>query len=264
MFSISEHSVASSFKLPTKWPQTEVKVCFIDHSTKNLRPALNSYQGEILDEELFSIKEKKFIKNTVNSNFSSEETKIIFIGWENCETSNNNIDIIIDKGTIYKNTDSRGVPKSSIGGSSSIGNSPRQVEGFGEVGGYIKFLIGEPHPQLVSYQSREERFFDTVLHEFSHAAGLRHEHERIESLNDEWCQFSNVTQTRSFRTGELYSKEYDPVSITNYCYGISLFRSPNRIRRYNGLSPIDKNTLKCVYSDYIDEASCQRANLVLY
>lgn len=203
-----------------RWNKTVITVCWID--TDRI-PEERYTSGQLMNmpvqEQLIRLseREKRMIKESIESNYSATRTGISFAGWKNCSDSTS-VDAII------YTTDS-GVP-----GSSSIGRlTDSDIDGrYAAIEkDKLAFVVVNTHvaddkrsnPQSLFRLNSDEYLKFLFLHEFGHLAGLRHEHLRRASRNAPMC----------IATGHLgYSEKahaktrafdlYDDASIMSYCY----------------------------------------------
>ena len=243
---------AGIFEEQVRWDKQRLKVCFYDN-VEQLK-IINFAYGTDLETvekqgfmpEFFDSSEKATIRRMVNLNYTYVNTGIHFIGWKNCSRSPEADVVIMKAGKIPRRFWFGKKPK--FLGQSTIGQN-----GFlGEDGGFRKgpknfkstVLLSVMHPM-------------TIVHEFGHLAGLRHEHIRPEAKIDSSCYYRERRmfgegKIRSYiipepigPTAVLYSR-YDSKSIMSYC----IINNPgfNRnLTTYDLLSTEDKETLKFYY-----------------
>ena len=248
VFSI-QYVNASVYERELLWNKSEVVVCFYDDESQV--QLTEERMGENAKYILlpFTNSQKVFTKKLINANYTKEETGISFIGWKNCSELSN-FDVILFRIEPKKNE------LLDFSGKSSIG-----------VGGikYEKELIpnGYEKSRILIYRFRSS----TLLHEFGHIAGFRHEHIRIESKRDPNCftyaqanysrglnhngrnlwyrQFVKLSKGLDvlYRSSQ-FGSFYDPNSIMNYCHNYK----QNLNMQKSQLSEIDKKTLRSLYN----------------
>lgn len=135
-------------------------------------------------------KVKREIRKVVTDQFSRTKN-VRFSGWDSCEGQNETIRIALDA--------------NYGGGLSFVGNPKKfRLRNYREA----TMLIGVKGP------IRDIKFL--ALHEFGHAIGLLHEHQRVDSACDPavWDQIY-VPETLV----KVYRGEYDSRSVMDYCSG---------------------------------------------
>lgn len=153
--------------------------------------------------------EIRTIKNTVQREFTKEKTGIVFKGFKSCnETPNADIVLMgMRDHFIFKKYDG-----AALLGESGLYHSENLVEAPGYYRTEFQSLIALGSLNL-----------GTIVHEFGHSAGLRHEHIHEEAKNDPNCLLSK--NRRYIRDGAepihqtlVYATSYDSQSIMNYCH----------------------------------------------
>ena len=86
--------------------------------------------------------------------------------------------------------------------------------------------------------------YNTTVHEFGHVAGLLHEQERAENVNNRLCNEGDgpmaIEDAEYYHLNPIPVGKFDPVSIMNYCH-------PDSFKSKFSLSPGDIKTLKTLY-----------------
>ena len=227
---VSFQSFGSVFESNISWLNKNVKVCFAR--------AVNWDESRITEDFLFddepsegqavnySTSEKVRIKKVINQNFTANVTGIHFIGWKDCDEQDDS-DVFI-----YKSIRAEDLlmGKASIGYKAKLSRIPNQREiGYIRDMSIIKkefILINTEGIERYKGLLRYEEVFDrTVMHEFGHLAGLRHEISRVKEARSD----SNCIETGNFDlppylvekmgpTAKSVS-DYDSNSIMNDCFG---------------------------------------------
>ncbi|RDH45489.1 M12 family metallopeptidase [Zooshikella ganghwensis] len=168
---------------------------------KKLKPNISSY--------------KKLIENIIVDSYH-KNTRFRFTGWKSCteeqKYSTNNIRVYLDTQRLEVD---KGVFKYiTVGGYNGIGAPTQDLAGKGTLG----FTV-YPDPKNEFHRDKLKR---TVIHEFGHALGLVHEHDRTDAKK---CEHTNprnyaVNGTTSTNGGIVqYVGPFDSRSIMSYCGG---------------------------------------------
>jgi len=223
-----------------KWNKNQISVCWAGEKisdlnlttliTENLQKKYKSDQFILPDLYL-----KKLIQDTVSVEFTPDETGIYFTDWENCHGDDWDLMILVGK-------------------TSSPGTNGFALLGQGAL--ITESLINMRPIDLD--QRKSYVFFDkdfikkssnyvkkTILHEFGHVAGLRHEHDRKEAKKDPICRELYITTTEIAFPGTTFYGDYDPSSIMNYCFlnfkrDADSFMAKNKL---NALESLDAKNL---------------------
>lgn len=220
--------MAAIFSRELVWDTDEINVCFFDNY--NQLPQVDRFllEDSKFKPAFFTNEEKLNIKRIVNKNFSKETTKLSFKGWKNCsEAQSYNAMIIKAKPATmlssFLGRDWRSKGRSTIG-KGGYWDQERKV-----------FKINTEDLPTLALNTQNNNF---ILHEFGHLAGLFHEDEHPELIQEQDldCKFrvnnKHPHQDVPFR--------YDKDSIMSYC---SIFNNDRPI----GLSERDKETLNTMY-----------------
>nr|WP_218110088.1 M12 family metallopeptidase [Oligoflexus tunisiensis] len=132
--------------------------------------------------------ERAIVKRLVDSTWH-QHIDLRFTGWGYCDSKDADITIDMDNA----------IGGSSFVGSSSVGNKPSM---------YLQNLRNPSSRNIGYYEFG-------IVHEFGHALGIIHEHQRPDRPADEEIAGCRNGQTIHIN-GETF-KEYDPNSIMNYC-----------------------------------------------
>jgi len=225
------------------WEKNQITTCFYDKESQLSLTRLKSRKDTLKDYNFkpreLSRREKKKVMETVLKDFTPERTGIHFVGWKDCsKTDNPDLIVMEAKGKVPFLT------RPTFNGRAVIGE-----DGLAEQDEHGNFGFFQK-TGLVSHLALYTQNKATVIHEFGHVAGLRHEHIHEDSINDKNCHkfgvtvdFENLEQP--FVT-TLFHTEYDSFSIMNYCY---LQTQRNRIDREDKLilSQKDVETLQAYY-----------------
>jgi len=248
----------SVFEDSYKWKKTSVSVCWgtvEDFKKVNPDIAENVEKRKI---SLLKARHLEAIQKKVQAEYTTEKTGIEFTGWTAC-SENPKADIVMLAVNRYKEpAQNKKESDHIILGEANIGisvlgfNKPRTGQGS-------LFLSKSSGSDKITSQ---EELLMTALHEFGHAAGLRHEHIRPEAQEDKHCK--HRYHGRKFPQEELKTASvigsYDPRSIMNYCYDWyvsdkAIIESKADIQ----LSPQDRQTLLCMYApEQAAQGSCDK------
>lgn len=188
------HSLWAGISNYMVWHKVELKVCFAGKGTQlRVKDAAGVLANWTSDQ-------KKFIQDTLKKEFTPSRTGYYFTGFKNC-LKGQDADVVIVKKPFY----------------TAINFEAR---GFATVG-YGLLNVADDIPKargLVLLTSRGVDNYATVVHEFSHVLGLKHEHDHPEAkqLAEKWCDdYANAHTT--FYHYNLYTP-FDEVSVMNYCH----------------------------------------------
>ncbi len=225
------------------WDKRSITTCFYDNEAQLSLTRLKNKKETKKDYDfiprILSRRERRKVQETIEANFSRERTGIHFVGWKKCsQESNPDLIVLEAKGKIPFLT------RPSFNGRAVIGEEGMLTQDHGGNHGFFQ------KSGLVSHVALYTQNRGTVVHEFGHVAGLRHEHVNKASKTDPNCQNFAVTLDfdnlePAYATAEFVT-DYDPQSIMNYCW-----LQPNRSQhnRNKGiiLSNKDIETLKSYY-----------------
>ncbi len=230
----------------TLWEKTQVETCWYDAPEQLAKTRIESVKTardkfDFVPKEL-SKREKRKVQETVMANFSPTTTGLTFVGWKNCsEVENPDLIVMEAKSKVFI------FDRPSFNGRATIGEEGIvSLDASGVMGFYGK---SERIPHVALYTQNR----GTVVHEFGHIAGLRHEHIHEDAINDKRCHSPFVTLDWDdpesleppFAT-TVFITEYDPQSIMNYCWLQTQRRDLNRNKGMI-LSEKDRATLLKYY-----------------
>lgn len=172
-----------------------------------------------------------FVKNEYRT-----KTGIGFSGWGDCTTAQLGISVIRVQFNLKHNWTSSAAVIAG-GGLSMVGMSSRTC-GTDCVGGTMRLDIGASgnYPADGSRYSSfiKSRTRATAIHEFGHALGLMHEHERTDVIGCDKGDGSVVSGQPY-----VYVTDYDANSIMNYCHSGSIMTlSDKDVAGINYLYPV--------------------------
>ncbi len=277
------------------WKDSSVRVCWGSHEHLSDIDTEIDLKGEMtFGVSNWSFETKKTVKDIIEKNYVKKNVGIEFTKWDICPAVNSNsfkneYDLVIFTAepnlfsTIpwYFDQPTGLLGKAEIGEKGkfekiqlqenydtnekkwySIFMAKKYKRGFFEKKKTNKAFV------FLRTMERNQNLLNTLkltaLHEFGHAAGLRHEHSRHEVTTDQFCNFLDDKRLGFIRpkepmydTAAIYT-EYDPFSIMSYCYIFSISDKKyehelNEIaQEYNrsiqfSLSEGDKKTLRCLY-----------------
>lgn len=213
------------------------------------------------------------VRKTVERELTPDSTGIYFIGWKQCPKDREAIskeydaflmitEVLDDKQMQIALSEAKknhpygfkiagisfneSLLSASIpSGQSTIGNLKRQPEGENTVVSFIR--LSKRDGKFATDDFNEQ----TILHEFGHLSGMRHEHERPETVNERDCPGEEIDQTPWSRRMLIeYHKKvitfpYDTTSIMNYCQNTRERRAG--LEDQTSLSEGDRSALKLLY-----------------
>lgn len=235
---------AGIYEPHTLWDKKEVVTCFYSQKSQLIGTNLVSY--DYAKKELkfipraLSARERDKIKQTVTAHYKEEVTGIHFTGFKDCsETPEPDLIVLEAKGRFL-------IFDPSFAGRAVIGDSGMMGSLDGRHGFYSK--SGKVGTIALSAVRTT-----TIVHEFGHVAGLRHEHIHPDAREDHQCQGSSspINLKRPEKLEKVYHTaifhtEYDPKSIMNYCYYFGQRPEIDRGLKYV-LSRKDIETLQEMY-----------------
>lgn len=211
---LATHSAFAGVSSYLAWDKESIKVCFAGKGTEVKFPGVKNGFAN------WNEKQKSNIEDILTKEFTPERTGYHFVGFTDCEDGNN-YDVIILRKPNYS-------PLAlTVKGFASVGRSfAMPVKNFKTVRGLVVFTatgIGN---------------YSTIVHEFSHILGLKHEHDHPDAREQaqSWCM--DYTQDTTRQNFNIYTA-FDEVSVMNYCQ----IRKDNR----TGLSQGDVKLIRTLY-----------------
>lgn len=235
----------------TIWNKKRIVTCWYDSPALLAETKLESEENT---EKKFDFKpralkkrDKIKVQEVITRNFTAASTGIYFVGWKECSQTPDR-DVIIMRAKSKKFL----IDRPGFNGRATIGEDGvfSETEN-GELGFWDK---SGKTPTIALYSTIINPIGPgTIVHEFGHTAGLRHEHIHEDAYQDKRCHSPFVTldwdkpkELELPYDSAVFYTQYDPTSIMNYCWlqtqRRDLDRSENVI-----LSPKDIQTLKSYY-----------------
>lgn len=283
-FTASFYLTAADAHLNLKWSDKEVEVCWANSEVfeQIIEPFMKFKNIGDLGIQSVRKKNKEHIQSIVNLHFRPEITGIHFTGWQECFAGSKAVKVFYfnELGGDFQKLDQATYGLLSIFtnnylGASSIGNATFANTDMEEP--------GSPGSQALLLRTLNP---GTILHEFGHLSGLRHEHVKPDVFDGQICREYSYLVNEDFKIkhekklGAQTITVPDQFSIMSYCY-IKLWKNmrflpdydlsskidlpfPEYIREKNGefhyrtlLSLSDIHTLRCLYTDENDEHYCR-------
>jgi len=262
---IENSALAGIFEPLTKWNKKEIQVCFVDKIEQII---LTEYSNNPDDfsKQGFSIgfldrNEKLLVEQIITSEYQEALTGIYFSGWRNCSEIES-ADTYLFKANPLKRTlwfDKAPYFK----GRSSIGNAG-VLSGRG-------YESGSKRASIVFSKIVPA----TIVHEFGHLSGLRHEHINPKADSDPACWKYAFIRSGAYmnhhepeikdwislkdksdvivNTTVIYT-DYDKNSAMNYCF----FKQKAEEGSEAHLSSLDQQTLKYLYHTLLINSSADQ------
>jgi hypothetical protein len=228
------------------WDKKAIVTCWYDSAPQLALTRIKSEEVarekyDFVPKEL-SKREKRKVMEAVNLNFTPSRTGIHFVGWKGCsQTPNPDLIVMEAKSKIFI------FDRPDFNGRAVIGEEGVSTTmSDGSRGFWIK--SGRVSNIALYTQNR-----GTVVHEFGHVAGLRHEHIHEDAFSDERCEnriipldFGKPETIEKPYSTAIFHTTYDPNSIMNYCW---LMTERSRLNRKGRiiLSEKDQATLRHYY-----------------
>lgn len=270
-----------------KWKDKNVSVCWADEIILKeiLSPFIEMSGTAGLEIPIVEKSSKKKIKQLINIHFSKEVTGIHFTGWETCVPMDKSVKLFYFQDLKFTSVSTYNFVSKFLSlltgnylGVASIGN--------GAFADLEMNTPGKNGSQAVILKTLNP---GTILHEFGHLSGLRHEHTKADVLHGETCHQFKTIISDSFKfpseekNGAVTLTVADDFSIMNYCYfklwrGLNIVKDfditerleipyPEYMVKENGrfryrtlLSVSDIHSLRCLYTDENEEHYCRHYN----
>lgn len=230
----------------TIWDKKRIVACFYNEKSQLNGTSVGSYDQA---REIFrfrpkelSKREKQKVVDVVMKNFSEQRTGIHFVGFKDCsQTQEFDVVVMEAKGNIPLLSRPSFNGRAVIGEAGELSSLANGDSGFFDKSGRI------PTVALTVQKA------GTIVHEFGHVAGLRHEHIHEDAFDDRNCEnpiipldFDKPESIEKPHSTTLFYTDYDSQSIMNYCW---LIPNHGKLDREKGviLSQKDIETLKKFY-----------------
>ena len=219
----SKASVESVGEPNVTWTKKKVHVCWKSGVDVNPSYAQNDFESDV----------KLEVQKIIEQEYTSDRTGVSFYGWESCSSlpmHEIDLEIYQDNELAPTNPMIEKFRRMGVAGYSCVGqgSSEEKLPKFGlfhrNLSLPVMYLNFHPVSLLYSQTlSSIELLKIAALHEFGHAAGLRHEHIRKEAKTDPNCKYMNL-QDEPIYESTVFFEEYDPNSIMNYCWNNALLK----------------------------------------
>ncbi len=207
---------AGIYEPHTTWDKKEIVTCFYSEKSQLIGTNLVSY--DYAKKELkflpraLSTSEREQIARTVRAHYREDLTGIHFTGFKDCsQTEEPDLIVLEAKGRFV-------IFDPSFAGRAVIGQAGEMSITGSEHGFFSK-------SGRVATVALSAVRTTTIVHEFGHVAGLRHEHIHPDAKHDEQCLGSSspVNMNKPHKLEKIYDTaifhtDYDSQSIMNYCY----------------------------------------------
>lgn len=247
-----------------KWDKSSLRVCWSNDTKyidgKSLLKELKNIELYFLNNE-----DRKILQNKIQEEYSLSKVGIEFTGWGEC---NEEADFDIALIGTQENPESKPDNSDVVPGQARIGLKLRSGKAAtSQEKGYI--FLRKLLPVSDFKVTPLQNLLITSVHEFGHAAGLRHEHIRPEAALDPNClilikkEIFQDMQSESISTATMIGA-YDSESIMNYCYERALRRRDLKSDNEIKLSAGDIKSLRCIYlADEEPLDSCRQTNFAI-
>lgn len=229
------------------WKKSNISVCWWNGSKLPLglvdvdKPLFKILQSQYFKPRFFKKREKSRLEKLINKNFTQEITGIYFTGWQSCKNDvkadvvllgisdfdvKEDIDSQINEALFIKEFNDIDSFLSSTAGKANIAQMDIRIYNKDKI--FVRetrkvssFAIF-PFEKGINFKEKM-----TFIHEFTHIAGLMHEHYQAEAANDPLCRVNEIISRyitkvtadppKAFFNVE-FTSSYDSFSITNYCF----------------------------------------------
>ncbi len=241
------------------WDKKELKTCFFDDNSQLAHTILETKKNT---KENFDFSPKKLRKSqkqavydVISKEFSASRTGIYFTGFQDCSKVRNPDVIVMRAASKIILLDTPSFRGRAVIGEAGVFQTYTEFNPKTGASEYVMDKDGTFHEGFfeksgkTAFVALRTTNYGTIVHEFGHVAGLRHEHIREEAANDKNCGDFRVvwpTKEKLYDTAQMETN-YDAKSIMNYCYLQSRSGRVFEENVGNILSAGDIQTLKAHY-----------------
>jgi hypothetical protein len=239
-------TLAGIYEPHTTWDKLELETCFYSEEShlKETRIESIAKAKEKFDfvPKRLSKRKRARVVDAVKKDFTPSRTGITFVGFKDCSQVANPDVVVMRAGSKVFLLDTPGFGGRAVIGQDGVMSIHSSLGlGFYKKSGKIgNVILKNVRPS-------------TIIHEFGHVAGLRHEHIHQDAQLDKNCH-KFVTPLKMDEPDKLeqpfattvFHTEYDSKSIMNYC---NTFVNRRDLDKADGpiLSAKDRRTLKEIY-----------------
>ncbi len=241
------------------WDKKELKTCFFDDNAQLAKTILetkeNTKKNYDFSPKKLRATQKKAVYNVISKEYSASKTGLHFIGFQDCSKVKNPDVIVMRAASKIILLDSPGFRGRAVIGQAGMFEAKTELNDKTGAAEYIVEKDGSHYEGFfsksgkVAYVALRTTNPGTIVHEFGHVAGLRHEHIRDEAHYDSNCKKLGVkwpTAEKLYDTVQIETS-YDNESVMNYCWLQSRSAKALEDRIGNILSAGDIQTLRSTY-----------------